>query len=139
MSRKRGKDKGVEAVGSHNLSCHKTPSSLLFFLHTQFVTFQLESCAAKALTDDTMLCQEYDVRVPLRHLVPDLFLTDLPEHLQIDYTQVEVDFQNTANHLSSGGAGVCGEGGGGRGEWWSEGSGEGWDRVMVLVGGGGRG
>ena len=102
-------------MGSHNLLCHTRPSSRFVFLPTQFVTFQLESCAAKALTDDTMLCQEYDVHVPLRHLVPDLFLTDLQEHLQIDYTQVEVDFQNTANHLSSGGAGVCGEGGGGGG------------------------
>lgn len=69
------------------------------------MTFHLDSCAAEALTGDTIVCREYNVRVPLRHLVPDLLLTDLPAELQIDHAQFEFNPQDPATRLGRGGAG----------------------------------
>ena len=69
------------------------------------MTFQLDTCAAEALIGDTIICREYNVRVPLRHLVPDLLLTDLPADLQIDQSQLEFNPKNSATRLGRGGAG----------------------------------
>lgn len=71
----------------------------------QCITYQLDTCAAEALTGDSIVCREYNVRVPLRHLVPDLLLTDLPEDLQIDHSQFEFNPQDPATRLGRGGAG----------------------------------
>ena len=63
--------------------------------------FNVDACAADALKGDTIVCSEYKVRIPLRHLVPDLLLTDLPPQLNIDTSQFEF------NPKVSGGCG-CG-------------------------------
>lgn len=69
------------------------------------MTFQLDTCAAEALIGDTIVCREYNVRVPLRHLVPDLLLTDLPSDFQIDQSQLEYNPKDPAARLGRGGAG----------------------------------
>ena len=71
----------------------------------QLVTFQVDTCAAEALIGDTIICREYNVRVPLRHLVPDILLTDLPADLQIDQSQLEYNPRDPATRLGRGGAG----------------------------------
>lgn len=53
------------------------------------IVFDLDACAADALKGDTIVCRDYSVRIPLRHLVPDLLLTDLPPQLNIDTSQFE--------------------------------------------------
>ncbi len=53
------------------------------------MVFDLDACASDALKGDTVVCQDYKIRIPLRHLVPDLLLTDLPPQLNIDVTQFE--------------------------------------------------
>ena len=68
--------------------------------------FALEICAADALTGDTILCPDYNVRVPLHHLVPDLLLTDLPQELRIDVSQFEFNPEDPATKLGRGGAGA---------------------------------
>ena len=51
--------------------------------------FGLEACAADALKGDTVICSDYKVHIPLKHLVPDLLLTDLPPQFEIDTSQFE--------------------------------------------------
>lgn len=95
------------------------------------IIFDLDACAADALKGDTTVCSDYQVRIPLHHLVPDLLLTDLPQQLRIDTSQFEfnpkvrgqgvwwlvgvvleafvsvfVFFQDPANRLGRGGAGA---------------------------------
>ena len=55
----------------------------------QIVIYPLEKCAAEALIGDTIECSEYNVRIPLSYLVPDLLLTDLPQHLTVDVAQFQ--------------------------------------------------
>ena len=57
--------------------------------HDQMIVFDLDACAADALKGDTIVCSDYNVRIPLHHLVPDLLLTDLPQQLRIDTSQFE--------------------------------------------------
>ena len=68
--------------------------------------FALEICASHALDGDTILCQDYNIRVPLHHLVPDLLLTDLPQDLRIDLSQFQFDPRDPATRLGRGGAGA---------------------------------
>ena len=74
--------------------------------HQVFV-FQLEHCAAESLLGDTILCPDYNIRIPLHHLVPDLLLTDLPTALKIDTSMFEFNPQDPATKLGRGGAGMC--------------------------------
>jgi len=53
------------------------------------IMYDLDACAADALKGDTVVCQDYKVRIPLKHLVPDLLLTDLPSQFNIDASQFE--------------------------------------------------
>ena len=53
------------------------------------IVFDVDACAADALKGDTIVCVDYNVRIPLSHLVPDLLLTDLPPQLRIDASQFE--------------------------------------------------
>ena len=55
----------------------------------QVIVFDVDACAAEALKGDTIMCPDYNVRIPLSHLVPDLLLTDLPPQLRIDTSQFE--------------------------------------------------
>ena len=53
------------------------------------IMYDLDACAADALKGDTVVCSDYNVRIPLKHLIPDLLLTDLPTHFIIDNSQLE--------------------------------------------------
>ena len=55
--------------------------------------YPLEKCAAEALIGDTIECTEYNLRVPLSYLVPDLLLTDLPPHLTVEISQFQFNPQ----------------------------------------------
>jgi leucine-rich repeat kinase 1 len=72
----------------------------------ELVMFQVDACAAEALIGDTIVCRDCNVRVPLRHLVPDLLLTDLPADLQVDQSQLEYNPRDPATRLGRGGAGA---------------------------------
>ncbi len=61
----------------------------MVFVYVQMIMYDLDMCAADALKGDTVVCQDYKVRIPLRHLVPDLLLTDLPPQFSIDASQFE--------------------------------------------------
>lgn len=51
--------------------------------------YDLDACAADALKGDTVVCHDYKVHIPLKHLIPDLLLTDLPAQFVIDTSQFE--------------------------------------------------
>lgn len=67
----------------------------------QMILFDLDACAADALKGDTVVCQDYNVRIPLRHLVPDLLLTDLPQQFIIDTSQFEFNPKVEGNGCGS--------------------------------------
>ena len=44
--------------------------------------FTLPTCAAAALNSDSINCPNHvDVPVPMKELIPDMLLTDLPSHV----------------------------------------------------------
>ena len=59
--------------------------------HMQVIVFDLDTCAAEALNGDTIVSIRYNICVPLRYLIPDLLLTDLPARFKIDTSQFEFD------------------------------------------------
>lgn len=71
----------------------------------QVYTFKLEECALIGLVNSSILCSDFNVYVPLSHLVPDLFLTDLPPHLMVDQKQLEFNPKDVSTRLGRGGAG----------------------------------
>ena len=68
-------------------------------------TFRLEECALVGLLNSSILCSDYNIYVPLSHLVPDLLLTDLPPHLMVDKSQLLFNPKDTSTRLGRGGAG----------------------------------
>ena len=67
--------------------------------------FTLPTCAAVALNFSSVTCPRHPDRVvPLKELIPDLLLSDLPRHMLI--VKSEFQFQiNDSSRLGSGGAG----------------------------------
>ena len=59
--------------------------------------YDLDACAADALKGDTVACMDYNVSIPLKHLIPDLLLTDLPAQFFIDISQFECNTKVSVN------------------------------------------
>ncbi len=51
------------------------------------------------------MCSEYNVLVPLSHIVPDLLLSDLPKDLIIDTSLLDFNPKDPSTRLGRGGAG----------------------------------
>ena len=60
---------------------------------------------APSSLQDTILCSDYNVHVPLSHIVPDLLLTDLPKEFIVNTSQLDFDPKDPSTRLGRGGAG----------------------------------
>ena len=70
------------------------------------VVFSLHECALRAYEGKRIHNPEYNVYVPLEHLVPELLLTDLPDEFKMDRNQLEVNLDDYSTILGAGGAGA---------------------------------
>ena len=67
--------------------------------------FTLQTCAATALSFETIACPYHpDKVVSLQHLIPDLLMADLPCHLLVDLGQFKFEASD-AQRIGSGGSG----------------------------------
>jgi serine/threonine protein kinase len=70
------------------------------------VDFMLEDCALQARKSKTIYNAEYQVNIPLEHLVPELLLTDLPEEFKMTKDSLEYNPEDFGTLLGVGGAGA---------------------------------
>lgn len=69
------------------------------------IALPLEACCYLALTRDHLVVKSWGISVPLRQLVPDVLLTDLPDELKINYDEFQFNPKDAASCLGTGGAG----------------------------------